>query len=379
MRHTKKPALVVFGEDWGRHPSSTQHLIAALAHEWDVLWMNSVGMRRPRLSLKDTRRIVEKLGHWRKPAPKTPAPEGVMVRAPLAVPWPGFGLPMLVNRELLGRQVRGLMRARGVSAPVLWISVPTALSVVGALDERAVAYYCGDDFGALEGVDHAPVAAMEQKLVERADVVFAASEVLARRFPGCKTIYLPHGVDMTLFSTPAPRPHDLPTGLCAGFYGAFDDRIDDEMLAAAARALPHWTFVFIGPAVRQQSALSGLPNVRFLGPRPHHALPGYVQHWTASMIPFKNTAMVYASNPLKLREYLAAGAPVATTPFPAMEPYRALLHVGANAEGFTAALEAAARDQGRTAGRRAAVAGESWEQRAKLAHAALLRTLPSSG
>ena len=42
--------LVIFGEDWGRHPTSSQALAAELARDRRVLWVNSVGLRRPRLS-----------------------------------------------------------------------------------------------------------------------------------------------------------------------------------------------------------------------------------------------------------------------------------------------------------------------------------------
>ena len=53
--------FVVFAEDWGSHPSSTQHLFARIAKEHDVIWFNSIGMRKPGLNLKDINRIVTKL------------------------------------------------------------------------------------------------------------------------------------------------------------------------------------------------------------------------------------------------------------------------------------------------------------------------------
>ena len=38
--------MIVFGEDWGAHPSSTQHLMTRLAGDRDILWVNSIGLRR---------------------------------------------------------------------------------------------------------------------------------------------------------------------------------------------------------------------------------------------------------------------------------------------------------------------------------------------
>ena len=51
-----KRDLVVFGEDWQRHPSSSQHVITELAKNHRILWINSIGLRRPRLSLRDAKR-----------------------------------------------------------------------------------------------------------------------------------------------------------------------------------------------------------------------------------------------------------------------------------------------------------------------------------
>ncbi|MGN4982985.1 glycosyltransferase family 1 protein, partial [Aeromonas dhakensis] len=56
-----QPQLVVLGEDWGQHPSSTQHLIKRLLPDYRVLWVNSIGLRRPRLNVRDLGRLGRKL------------------------------------------------------------------------------------------------------------------------------------------------------------------------------------------------------------------------------------------------------------------------------------------------------------------------------
>ncbi|MGL5800632.1 MAG: hypothetical protein ACRCYN_11340, partial [Plesiomonas sp.] len=56
-----KPPLVVLGEDWGGHPSSTQHLIKRLLHDRQIIWVNSIGLRRPRLNRRDLSRLWQKL------------------------------------------------------------------------------------------------------------------------------------------------------------------------------------------------------------------------------------------------------------------------------------------------------------------------------
>ncbi|TCT06569.1 glycosyltransferase [Aquabacter spiritensis] len=371
--------LVVFAEDWGGHPSSTQHLVGHLLASRRVVWVNSIGLRRPRLTQADALRAVRKLKAAVRPAVAGPGaagpaasarPDNLTVISPLAVPWPGNPLAERLNGLLLGARLRPILAKAGIARPILWASLPSAVAAVGRIGERAVVYYCGDDFGALSGVDHAPVLEMERRLVARADLVIAASAELACRFPAAKTHLVPHGVDVDLFSRPAPRAADLPEGRVAGFYGSISDWLDLPMIAAAAAAMPDWIFVFVGPVRTDVSRLAALPNVRLLGPRPHAALPSYVQHWTVSLIPFRDTPQIRACNPLKLREYLASGTPIAATRFPALVPYEPLVCTIDPAAPLAPAIHAAA-GQVDGAARRAAVADEGWDRRAAAVDALL--------
>ena len=242
--------LIVFGEDWGAHPSSTQHLAACLADGRRVLWVNSIGLRRPRLTAADASRAARKVARallsrcFRKPSRESRAPFPTV--QPLVVPMARWRPLRALNRALLTRSVGRAADAAGLERPVLWISLPSAVDAVGALGESAVVYYCCDDFGSLAGVDHPAALAMEAELAERADLILAASPALAARFPSGKTLLLPHGVDLELFSRPAPRAGDLPEGgPVAGYYGTIAPWLDLGLVAAVARLLPEWRFAMI--------------------------------------------------------------------------------------------------------------------------------------
>ncbi len=372
-------ALIVFGEDFGRHPASTEHLVRRLARSRKVVWMNSLGMRRPQLTLRDAHRAASKVGQMllgRKPADAydttaAATPDGMEIVAPHAVSAPGNSVAFKLNRALLSRQVLGIMAKAGIEKPLLWLTLPTALPVVGTLDEHALIYYCADDFGTLAGIDHADVLAMERDVVARADLIIVVSDVLAAKFPASKTIVVPHGVDYDLFATPLPRADDLPTGRkIAGFYGSLPHWIDPDLIRSTAAAMPDWLFAFIGGGTLFTDGPAP-DNTLFLGTRPHAMLPRYVQHWDVSLLPYRDCAPLRAGNPLKLREYLAAGTPIATVDFPALAPYRGLVSMAASAAGFPAAICAAAGDRSRNAARRHAVADGTWEARAAEVDAAL--------
>jgi glycosyltransferase involved in cell wall biosynthesis len=266
------------------------------------------------------------------------------------------------------------MAERGMKRPILWTSLPTAVPLVGALGEGPVVYYVGDDFGALPGVDHEAVSAMERELVERSDLILAASEKLVSKFPADRTVFVPHGVDFARFSTPAPRAADLPaSGRIAGFYGSIEDWVDVDLLARCAADMPDWTFVLIGEAKVNVEALRAAPNVRLLGPRPHQALPSYVQHWDVSLLPMRDTPMIRAGNPLKLREYLASGTPIAATDFgfPSLAPYADFMRATADPARFSQTIRLAAGDKADAERRRARVANEGWDARARAVDALL--------
>lgn len=361
--------LIVFGEDWGGLPSSTQHLISHLMKNHRVIWINSIGMRSPRPSWHDIKRVFQKLSDMLSSFRRTqldnatePSP---FIINPKVLPFHQCKLVRQINKRLLLKDIKTVIARHGFDNTILWLSLPTAVDMVGSLNEQASIYYCGDDFAGLDGVDHAMVTPLEQELAKKVDLILVVSKTLAQKFTNPNTIILPHGVDYPLFSTPAGRPDDLPDqGPIAGFYGSISPWLDIELLARSAIALPSWQFVFIGAIKTDVSSLLALPNVHFLGPKPHHQLPSYVQHWNVAMLPFRSNKQIEACNPLKLREYLASGTPIATTSFPAVREYANIVAIQAPREPFSRVILRADTQQHAKAQRQETVAVESWQHRA---------------
>jgi len=59
--HLRGRQFVVFGPDWGRHPSTSQHLFSELLDSNSVVWVETVGLRLPKLNLRDLRRSWQKI------------------------------------------------------------------------------------------------------------------------------------------------------------------------------------------------------------------------------------------------------------------------------------------------------------------------------
>ena len=83
------------------------------------------------------------------------------------------------------------------------------------------------------------------------------------------------------------------------------------------------------------------------------------------IIPFRVNTLTVRANPLKLREYLAAGLPVVSTPLPEVARYNGLVGLADSVEGFLAAIEAALGQRSEAMARRRveAMQDESWAAR----------------
>jgi len=369
--------LIVFGEDWGGQPSSTQQLIKHLARNRKVVWINSIGLRQPQFCKQDIKRLWQKISAAMASVMSNKQQQTVndnhnhydnnfVVINPTTMPAPRAAITRYLAAQLLAYQIRQVLNTSRLHQPVLWISLPTAVDIVGKLGESAVVYYCCDDFNSLEGVDHHTVSQREQQLANCADLILATSDLLHAKFSNKPVVTVEHGVDFKLFSQPSQRASDLPTNNnpTAGYYGSIASWLDLELLQQTIAQLPNWNFVFIGKITVDVSVLRQYSNVYFIDNKPHHLLPSYSQHWTASLLPFKINDQILACNPFKLREYLAAGRPIISTNFPALLSYQPLIDVVNNSQQMVAALQRARCHDQIDPRKRQAVINHTWQDRA---------------
>ncbi len=339
-----------------------------LARENRVLWIDSVGNRAPTASARDLGRLAAKAASWAKGLREVEP--NLHVLSPLALPF--FGpAARRVNRVLLRAQVRAAMAWLGFGAPISWTFLPAAAPVAGALGESLVLYHCVDDFSAFSGTPAREIAELEADLCRRADLVLVSAETLLRerRVHNPETVLVRHGVDHAHFAkaldarTPiAPEVAALPRPIL-GFFGLVADWVDVELLRHVALHFRNGSLVLLGSVTADVSALRGVANVHFLGRRPYAELPEFAKGFDVALLPFRINALTLAANPLKVREYLAAGLPVVSTAVPEVEA-TGLCRIAATPDEYVDQIEAALREGGGPSGARSrAVAGESWEAR----------------
>jgi hypothetical protein len=366
---------VVFGDDWGRHPSTTQHLVANLPPEDRIVWVDSIGMHTPGLNVVDVRRALGKLaamvgspasnGLQDRPAP--PHHRFRVVR-PLVLPVHQRRLGVAFNRRTIGRRVRAEMDKLGMREPMMLLSNPVAYLYAAGIPHARLAYLKLDEYTRFPGVEPGLVAPVEDALLQQADVFCATARgLLTNGHSGGH--YLPQGVDVDLFASVPLTP---PEGKTLGFFGIVGEWLDYPLIEKVVLACPDWTFEFLGPVHTQPGRLPELPNVRFRDAVPHSRLPVAVRHWSAAWLPFVINEHILACNPIALREYLAAGLPAATTTFPEAQALSEHVTLVDRCEDVVAWLTRTvpADDEHRRAARKEAMQRETWTNRA-----AELRTL----
>ena len=364
--------IVCFAKEWGEDPTSNNHVMRLLARDNTVLWLNSIGTRRPSLGrsedLAKIRRKLRTLGRGTQEV----AP-GLHVFTPLVLPLPASRLAAVANLAVLRTTLAALRRRLVIGRFQLWSFLPTAAPYVGKLGEDLSIYYCVDEWSQFRSVHGAKVARQEEDLLRKVDVVFATSQaLLERKRPfNPETHLLSHGVDHEHFSaalrpeTPLARELVGVKRPIIGFFGLLEDWIDVELLAHVARSRADWTVCVIGRALVDVSPLRSLGNVLLLGRRPYAELPSYCRGFDVGLCPFRVNELTMHVNPIKLREYLAAGLPVVSTDLPECRLHPQWTRVGCDPEDFVAQIESALRQDSPEARRlrSEAMKAESWDRK----------------
>jgi len=357
-------------ENW----TNQQHLMSRLARQNKVLFIESLGLRKPTVSARDLRRMARRL--WRGLRPLSER-NGVHILSPLVVPYHGKRWIERLNALLLRRAVGKAVRRIGLERPILWGYVPQALALVELLQPRLVVYHCVDDIAAHGRIDSSAFAQAEERFLARADLVIASSPPLAERLrPLADNVHLmPNVADTDLFATALDEgPVDPALDALARprivFVGAISAvKVDLELLVELAELRPRWSIVLVGPVGlgdpgTDVSKLEQTPNVHLLGHRAPHELPVLLRGADAALIPYRLNRLTESIFPMKVYEYLAAGLPVVSTPLRSLAQVEEISFAD-SAEETAATLErllASDNEKQRRARSRSA-AGHSWQAR----------------
>ena len=362
--------IVCFPQDWTGDPLSKTHIMRILSRDNRILWINSIGLRAPSVSSADFKRSFEKLSRAIKPLEEVEP--NIFVMNPLTIPAYGSPLIQKFNRQALRWQIKRSMRKLGFKNPLNYSFLPSAALLAGKLGEDLIIYHCVDDYAAFSDIPSEPIAKLEIELMKQSDLVIVSAEKLLedKKEFNKNTHLIRHGTDWKHFrkaldkDTQIPEEiRDLPRPII-GFHGLLADWIDLELLKKTAEHFSGGAVVLIGKVTadisQKMKKLDEISNIYLLGRKPYAELPAFCKAFDVALNPFIINDLTLAANPLKVREYLAAGLQVVSTDIPEV---RILEHclIGQNHADFIEKIEYALENPLSREEISDSIKAESWE------------------
>lgn len=392
--------FLIFSDDWGRHPSSCQHLTRRLMLEGDhrVYWVNTIGTRPPGWNLLTLRRGFGKIRSWFGDRGETnssteevsrndPTPK---ILHPVMYPWFRHGFDRRLNRFLMSRTINRVLEKAGETDVTAITTLPIVADLPGELPAvKRWVYYCVDDWSRWPGMDAQPLAEMEAELIRKMDRIVTAGENLRDRIQalGRDSLLLTHGIDLDFWRGAQSREarqkpeftRNLPRPVFT-FWGLIDERLEPEMVERLAQDSPQSTILLAGPVAAPEVAkrLEAIPNARLLGMVPYEKLPQLAAESDVLIMPYRKNEATEQIQPLKMTEYLASGRPAVVRALRASQPWADALDEADSPETFSrlARFRALSGLQPSQVSARKRLESETWDEKARQFEAYIMQETP---
>jgi glycosyltransferase involved in cell wall biosynthesis len=332
--------------------TNKQHVACQLAERgFRVLYVDSLGLRRPSARAQDMTRIARRL----RRAMNRPRAvrDRLWVWSPITLPFQGSSTVRAINRRVLTAAIGAQLARLGFDRPLLWTYNPLTARLLDLRAFRSVVYHCVDDITAQPGMPGDVLLSAEEGLTRRAAIVFTTSPRLCetRRRWNRNTHFLPNVADYAHFSRALDPRIEVPADIARipgpriGFIGAISGyKVDFELLRDAALARPGLSFVLIGRIGEgdpwtDPARLHGIDNLHLLGPRPYDELPACLAGFDVALLPNRVNEYTASMFPMKFFEYLAAGRPVVSTDLPAIRPFADLVDIAGTTDEFVKRID----------------------------------------
>lgn len=381
LENQKFDGIICFGGvDWWYHNRGHYDLqmMRELSRDYPVLYVNSIGMRPPRIGegAMFLTRVKRKLKSLFRGLVKVRPNFAVFSPATL----PGGGQNLLsawLAKHALALQVKFAAYRCGIKRPLVWVACPPGEMIVDQLKPARLIYQRTDRFEDFAGVDPLRIKGFDVRLKEHADIVLFCSRELyeAEKNQNAGSMFVDHGVDYEHFRSAgiefeatAKGPVDLADIPFPriGFIGGIDAHtFDPDLFVKVAAALPEVSFVMIG-ACSLPEGWCPHENVHFLGQRPYEQVASYMAACDLLIMPWNQSDWIRACNPVKMKEYLAVGRPIVSTYFPEVEYFKDYIDVAIDDVTFAAEIRKRLSDPGSAIDRRKRVQDHTWAAKAQL-------------
>lgn len=297
-----KQILCLSGEPWSKLPGRTQQFMSRL-RDVQILYFSPASGRGDLSFRQKGQKVRPNVTAYTLPPLLLPVSER-------------YRIVFQRQQRRLGEFVARRADRHRFQSPLLWVTRPEHIHLLDHLSYDGLVYDCDREWDG-------PPPGWEGSLAHAADVVFAASPLLADRLSPCSNniALVPNGVNLPLFDPGPSRPDPLPQvrGPLLGWAGTIRGDLDLSPLLYAAQERPDWTFLLLGRR-EERPALWGrlgrLPNLLIPGPCPAAEVPDWLYRCDV-LLDFLREDQPYDDviSP-RLYEYLATGKPIVSMLWP---------------------------------------------------------------
>jgi glycosyltransferase involved in cell wall biosynthesis len=370
--------IIIFScGDWQTpRPTSPTHLSINFAKENKVLFVETFGSRWPSFNPEHIQRLGSRIANWIKGIDeKGKGVANLHIYSPISLIL-NFRPFLAVNRLIFLSIVQRLINKLSMEDPIMIFYIPPPLGAVKMLKAKSIVYHCIDEWSTYPGGKNKIFMDSEKELIENADLVIAASQLLyeKKKTNAKRIMKMYHGVDYKHFSGEFSENAFLPEDIInipkpvIAIVGSFVDWMDLDLIKSIALRHPEWSVISIG-AVDFNVDIGDLKNVKniyFLKEKDYSQLPSYYKAIDVFIVPFLLTEHIKYCAPTRLYEHLSSGRPIVTTDFPAVhEVGEGLISIAYDKQDFVKKVEAALaeRDLSLIEKRKSIARANTWESR----------------
>jgi glycosyltransferase involved in cell wall biosynthesis len=348
-------------------------MVRELSKEFDITFVESLGLRRPQMNILDALRMYRRLtGKNAGSSRSRDMPANVQVVSPRVVP--NHAAPWRwINSLLLRRYYSAWRRS---ARRIYWTYSPVTYGYE-SIAEVAV-YHCVDLYGSFPGIDTALVDGEERRLAATGVVAVGSSEVVVEHLlrQGFKTVlYWPNVADTEeILRALPPRQSQRSGALFAG--NLTEKKVDFDVLK---RLLMEGVQLHLAGPVAEGGggSKSKLDQLIGFGAVYHgmlnlEELSLLMVQCKVGLIPYQINPYTRGVSPLKTYEYLAAGLSVVSTPLPGVDERKPYVHVCTDTATFVAQAKKSANDEFSDLDEKIQIAEEhSWTGRGETARSTI--------
>ena len=294
--------------------TNKQHLAVGLANHFQIIFINSLGLRQPKFNKQDLQRLKQKLHRSKKLINDS----RITILNPWVLPFHNFYLIRVFNNLFM--RMFCILKIRNRKNSLLWTFSPVTYGLHSFFAK--VVYHSVDLLETFPGISPSLVTKSELRLLKSADLVLASSRPIEQKLqklhPRAVTLFENVADTSVFYNKKSVRSLEAvfagnltPTKIN---FNLFESLAEKNLKLTLAGSIS----IDGADSIHIQDLLKKYSNISYLGELTPNDLNELFNKCKIGLIPYKLNAHTRGIYPMKVHEYGAAGLTVVSTKLPGL-------------------------------------------------------------